>query len=301
VSIHWHCDCGKSLKAPDAAAGKRAKCPSCGQINRVPEPEPQPIIEEGDAPTDEYGLAEPPPQAKPQRTFRVTPPAAAPVAAAAVPFAAEPEAVTPAPYYRRPVTVVETSSMVDGDDADDEQEHAGRSWRDFSYFILLLAMIPLIKSTLSPDHGTIFDQIAQNMRAHPELKDKFESLTDSAELNDFINVFPSHRLDGALLPLDSSVHWVFAAASATLFLTLLMFLFRPGNAKPRSLLLTGLFTGTVGILLLLAFQFVAIWTQGWWLRGRSIIVLLFYIVKFIGFSYSAAENPSNGWHDPASE
>ena len=85
--------------------------------------------------------------------------------------------------------------MVDGDDADEEQEHAGRSWRDFSYFILLLAMIPLIKSTLSPDHGTIFDQIAQNMRAHPELKDKFESLTDSAELNDFINVFPSHRLD----------------------------------------------------------------------------------------------------------
>lgn len=30
------CDCGKKLKAPDAAAGKRAKCPGCGKVLAVP-------------------------------------------------------------------------------------------------------------------------------------------------------------------------------------------------------------------------------------------------------------------------
>ena len=29
--------CGKTLSAPDTAAGKKAKCPSCGQIMVVPE------------------------------------------------------------------------------------------------------------------------------------------------------------------------------------------------------------------------------------------------------------------------
>ncbi|MBN1589112.1 MAG: hypothetical protein JW888_06335 [Pirellulales bacterium] len=35
--------CGKKLSAPDAAAGKRAKCPHCGQVMQLPElPKPVP-------------------------------------------------------------------------------------------------------------------------------------------------------------------------------------------------------------------------------------------------------------------
>lgn len=30
------CDCGKALKAPDALAGKKAKCPDCGAVVAVP-------------------------------------------------------------------------------------------------------------------------------------------------------------------------------------------------------------------------------------------------------------------------
>lgn len=30
------CDCGKALKAPDALAGKKAKCPDCGAVVVVP-------------------------------------------------------------------------------------------------------------------------------------------------------------------------------------------------------------------------------------------------------------------------
>lgn len=32
------CDCGKALKAPDALAGKKAKCPDCGAVVAVPNP-----------------------------------------------------------------------------------------------------------------------------------------------------------------------------------------------------------------------------------------------------------------------
>ncbi|MDB5295252.1 MAG: hypothetical protein JWO31_1235, partial [Phycisphaerales bacterium] len=49
-----------------------------------------------------------------------------------------------------------------------------------------------------------------------------------------------------------------------------------------------LFTGTIGILLLLGVQWAAVHTDGVWVRGRGILTLLFYIVKFIGFSYQSA-------------
>lgn len=53
MSIEVHCDhCGKLLRASDEAAGKQAKCPSCGQEVYVPTPREQ--IEELDlAPLDE--------------------------------------------------------------------------------------------------------------------------------------------------------------------------------------------------------------------------------------------------------
>ena len=36
MPIKVSCSCGKTLTAPDAAAGKKAKCPACGQIVPVP-------------------------------------------------------------------------------------------------------------------------------------------------------------------------------------------------------------------------------------------------------------------------
>jgi hypothetical protein len=32
--------CGRSVTAPDAAAGKRGKCPFCGHSNEIPQPDP---------------------------------------------------------------------------------------------------------------------------------------------------------------------------------------------------------------------------------------------------------------------
>jgi hypothetical protein len=39
MSISFQCSgCGETIKAPDAAAGKRGKCPQCGVSNEIPAP-----------------------------------------------------------------------------------------------------------------------------------------------------------------------------------------------------------------------------------------------------------------------
>ena len=49
MTIAFRCShCHKDVQAPDAAAGKRGKCPFCGQSNYVPAPV---------APADELDLA----------------------------------------------------------------------------------------------------------------------------------------------------------------------------------------------------------------------------------------------------
>jgi RsiW-degrading membrane proteinase PrsW (M82 family) len=290
------------LKAPDGSGGKRARCPACKEINTIPKPAP---VEEAvapaasgdpwaadDNPFDPYDLAEEP-KAAPVRGPRLV--VKGPVLA---PAPAEEEhagyGVTPAPY--RPAAARAAAADDDGDELPlGANPGGGRSWRDFTYLVLLLAMLPLVVSSFGGERGNIIELIQQSVTHHPEVKERLEAMPDSAELGDLINVFPGHRLDGAMLPRDSMVHWVFAAGSVVLFLTVMMFLFSPGCAKPKSLLLTGIFTATCGILLLLGFQLVAGWTSGLWVRGRGIIVLLFYIVKFIGYSYYAADDPSNGF------
>ncbi len=38
MPIKFRCVCGKKLSAPDGTAGKKARCPKCGHVTRVPEP-----------------------------------------------------------------------------------------------------------------------------------------------------------------------------------------------------------------------------------------------------------------------
>ena len=44
MPIEFHCpDCNQFLRTPDGTAGKRAKCPQCGQVVEIPAPtEPPP-------------------------------------------------------------------------------------------------------------------------------------------------------------------------------------------------------------------------------------------------------------------
>ena len=91
------------------------------------------------------------------------------------------------------------------------------------------------------------------------------------------------------------MHWLYGLAAAALFYGLIMSLFEREEANSLHVLIVGATTATIGIFMLLAFQWIAEVTQHVWLRGRSVIVLLFYLVKLIGFSYRAALDPSNGF------
>ncbi len=52
--------CQKKLQAPDSLAGKRAKCPHCGQLMRLPEPAPQTEeVEEDKEVLEDLGSSDP--------------------------------------------------------------------------------------------------------------------------------------------------------------------------------------------------------------------------------------------------
>jgi hypothetical protein len=42
MPITFNCTCGKTLRVPDAHAGRRAKCPVCNAVVAIPAPEPPP-------------------------------------------------------------------------------------------------------------------------------------------------------------------------------------------------------------------------------------------------------------------
>jgi RsiW-degrading membrane proteinase PrsW (M82 family) len=167
----------------------------------------------------------------------------------------------------------------------------------FIYWAFALTMLPLAFSLL----GSRIDydeQIQKTLEANPEVVEKAEKV-DDPDLNDVLGLMPEGKLIGAHLARDSYVHWFYALVSAAAFAGLIYYLFDRGRAGLKPLLITGLITGTIGVMMLLIFQFIAAWTGGVGFRGRigrgGIIVIIFYIIKFIGFSYSAALNPENGF------
>lgn len=122
-------------------------------------------------------------------------------------------------------------------------------------------------------------------KAAPDLKKDESGDIDANALNDLIRRLPNQRVPGAHLSRDSYVHWAYAVVATLFFLGGISLLFPTGDAKPSHLILVGIATGTVGIFALLAFQWIAFRMAGFMLIGRSILVLLFFIVKFIAWSY----------------
>src|SRR5215831_2969810 len=47
--LKFNCICGKPLTADLTAAGKRAKCPNCGQVIQIPQPQKPPATSEYDS------------------------------------------------------------------------------------------------------------------------------------------------------------------------------------------------------------------------------------------------------------
>ena len=112
---------------------------------------------------------------------------------------------------------------------------------------------------------------------------------------DLVELLPEKKLIGAHLSSDSLAHWVYGLLSATFFSGMVWALFPHGNADPRRAALVALATATFGVMFLLLLQVIAHFTDGYMLHGSGIIVLVFYLLKFISFSYHAAMNPENGF------
>ena len=287
MSIQWQCACGKTGKVGSDKAGRKGKCPACGQVIHIPmappPPPPPPPPEEADI----FELAEPEVPVKRRQ-------AAAPLVAPSLDALEGVERIssTPAvPPFVPPQVIVEVESASSGG--------GGGGARKYMYMLTVLALIPLGVSLFQKGGADIEQRLEQTVKKHPEVAPKLSEIAAEAEeglsLDDVCNVLPGHRLDGSFLARDTWWHWAFALLSASAFMGLMVLMFPPGHASRTHLLWAGVFTATAGIIVLLAFQFMANWTQGFYLRGRSIVVLLFYIVKFIGFSYRCAEDPSNGF------
>ncbi len=170
---------------------------------------------------------------------------------------------------------------------------AGFEWRQHLHWVLILGLMPLVLSTVFGDSGSVLEQIEQSLENHPEVN--AEAVDSADSVHDLALLFPEHRIDGALLSADTYWHWGFALASSLAFLGLFLFMWPGKESRAPTLLITGIATGTVGIMLLLGFQWVAFSTGGVVLRGRGIVVLLFYLVQFIGFSYRCALDGESGF------
>ena len=214
------------------------------------------------------------------------------------------EALTPQKKKKKP-------ARVDDDDDDDDDvplpatqpvkrsrramaDLPASGWRQHLHWVLILGLMPLVLSAVLGNSEGVLEQIEQSLENHPEVN--ADALNESDSLHDLAMLFPEHRLDGALLAADTYMHWGFALASSGVFLGLFLAMWPGKESRAPALLLTGLATGTVGIMLLLGFQWVAFATQGAVLtRARGIGALLFFIVQFIGFSYRCALEEGNGF------
>ena len=264
--------CGKTLRATDAMAGKRARCPNCKTLVQIPAVETEP------EPADEtYTLSQEVPPPRPA----VRAPPNTPASAADAYARAVDRTLTNEPLKRRRPKAAPSHQASTG----------ARKSAKLPYFFAL-TLVPLVFSlVMSADD--VHERLGRTVEAHPEVAAKLSG--DGATREELLGALPDGRIDGAHLAFGSWMHWFYAAIAAGLFCGLILTLFERGEAKTFELLAVGAVTATVGIFLLLGFQWVAGSTQGFWLRGRGIIVLLFYLVKFIGFSYQAALNPENGF------
>jgi len=208
------------------------------------------------------------------RPAATPPPAPAPAARVAeppAPPAAPPPAIKPAP---RP---------------------AARNRRDLLYGAFLLTLIPLGYSVVRGEEDWR-DRFLRTIEKNPGVVkrlDRGEGIARDA----LIRALPGQRIEGALLPMGSQRHWALGAISAAAFLGLLAPLCRPGEVRPAQLLHVGAFTGTVGIIFLLAVQRLADLANGGMpaFYGPTIVILLLWAVRLIGISYNLAEHPGSNF------
>ena len=178
-----------------------------------------------------------------------------------------------------------------------ERPTAGFGWRQHLHWVLILCLMPLVLSTVFGGSSPVHEQIERSLENHPEVNP--DVVREATSAQDIAMLFPDHRLDGALLSADTYWHWGFALVSGVAFLVLFLVMWPGKESRAPAILVTGLVTGTVGILLLWGLQWVAFSAPGMVLRqgrrGRGVGVLFYYIAQFIRFSYRCALDGESGF------
>jgi RsiW-degrading membrane proteinase PrsW (M82 family) len=177
-----------------------------------------------------------------------------------------------------------------------------RSWGDYAYWALLLALVPLLLSLLVKEGEPVGERLERTIAKAPaEVKMRVLQVAQAveegkAEPDELIDALPGGRVEGAHLPRKAFAHYLYGLLAAGGFFLLAVLLVPAEDGRPLPLLLIGLFTGTAGILLLLLAQFLAEWTQGRiFVSGNIFLLALFWIAWAVGFSYRAALDPETGF------
>ncbi|MDX2039048.1 MAG: PrsW family glutamic-type intramembrane protease [Isosphaeraceae bacterium] len=297
MSISFSCPyCDRRLKAKDEHAGKRTRCTGCERILEIPlSSDDEPLLELESGSESEYGLAGGPSAPQPgERTMRFGQPIPARPAPAARPAPDEDDD----PVFH--AVRIPTSSVGRSNPPlaanDPFAESTGTSLREYAYWVLILTLIPLVVSLLGSEEIDIEERIAATIAAAPagdQARLVAMANDDNVDRDQFLAALPGGKLVGAHLAHDSKVHWLYAGIAAVFYLGLLALAFDADRVNPFYLTLTSLFTGTVGILLLLLFQFCASLRFSRIPIGKAAIIFL--ILRFIGWSYDSALDPESSF------
>lgn len=287
MPITFACPCGKLFRVAEEWAGKRVRCKTCGDTIIVPEPDEDP--EEPTPAANETPAVHEAEEAKPARGRRQ---AEEPAIYA---MQAE-ERPSPAGPKRTASEEEEEEESTESDQHEPDRyrgigtEPAAGGFREWAYLFLLVALVPLFIALLSKGEDSIWPRV---QRSVPEMQAEKPTVENLQRVYQYLDSIPANRIEGALLPRKTIMHWVFAFLAAVFFLWLALVVFPTERERVVPILLAGAFTGTVGIALLLLVQFIAFYTQGMVLISRSpIVMVIFWLAWAIGFSYRAALDPS---------
>ncbi len=245
------CPCGRMLRAKDDQAGRACRCPACGTTLQVPYPVAKAI--------------EPPPEGSKFIAPDVPAPTSALSAALHIHRAAE-QNIPHAGSKRSAAPDSPTISL-------SELQKKERTWRGHVDPPAFRHLSPHPLHLLPPD-DTAHEQLKKLIEQYVETRPRFEHHTIGQILDDILRQLPGHRLDGAFLSRDSHAYFLLAALSALLFFAIAATAIPADDVEPLDLLLAGLFTATIGIALLLTFQYFSI------------------CFCLIGIWYVAAESPT---------
>lgn len=154
-------------------------------------------------------------------------------------------------------------------------------WRSIARFSMLAGLVPLAIFTFV-SRDDLKERREESRRQYPEIARKHPSPELRVEE---VLAYPSRRIEGAAFSRETSVHWVIALLTALIFWEFILVIQPMGNSTSRQLWAVGIFTGTIGILMLLIVT----------VTGLLAAVADIPILKYIGYSYFAATRPDTGF------